>query len=282
MNQLNQNSRYMRRESFLVVLDSRNANTYYNNSWNSHIRFDLKYPVRMPTDCLYATLCVYSFTCPISFYIINDTNNMLTISVNNGNAQHLFIPNGNYNVNTFITALLTILPSGFYVTLNSITNKLTLTHSTYDFTILAQSTIGPIMGFNSNENISSHLKTKELPYTVNFSGLNSFNIQINNIRTNNLDSFDDCSTSAIVATIPVNNASNGTIYYSKGNDFEFDVKDDIIDYLDVELLDDLDNYLDLNNQHWNLTLQFNYIRDVFDDSQKTFSNIVNFGQTINY
>ena len=122
--------------------------------------FDLKYPIRMPADNLYATLCVYSFTCPISFYIINDTNNMLAISVNNGNVQNLFIPNGNYNVNTFISALLTILPAGFYVTLNNITNKLTLTHSTYDFVITAQSTIGPIMGFGNNESISSHLKTK--------------------------------------------------------------------------------------------------------------------------
>jgi hypothetical protein len=133
------------------------------------------------------------------------------------------------------------------------------------------------MGFKQATSYTSSNKSLTLPFTVNFSGLNSFNIQIENIKTSNLDSYDNC-ISNIIAVVPVNADANETLYYEKRNDFEFDVRESIIDYFEVQLLDDKNNYLDLNNQHFNLTLQINFIRDVIDDSDLKFNDIVSIGQ----
>jgi hypothetical protein len=228
-------NKYMKRESFLVVLDSRNASDYYNGSKNSWLDFEILDVIKRPADCLYMTMCVHSFTCPVSFYIINSTNNFLSITLNSI-TYPITVPAGNYNVNSFISTLTTLLASvtstTFIITMNDINNILTISNSTFNFTINSTSTIYQIMGFKQATSYTSTNKTLTLPFTVNFSGLNSFNIQIENIKTSNLDSYDNC-ISNIIAVIPVNADANETLYYEKRNDFEFDVRESIIDYFEV-------------------------------------------------
>ena len=277
---MQQPNKYMRRESFLVVLDSRNASEYINGSKNSWVEFEILDVIKRPADCLYMTMCVHSFTCPVSFYIINSTNNVLSITLTSI-TYVLTVPVGNYNVTSFIsyltTALASLTSTTFTITMNDINNILTITNSNFEFSINSTSTIYQIMGFKQATSYTSSNKSLTLPFTVNFSGLNSFNIQIENIKTSNLDSYDNC-ISNIIAVVPVNADANETLYYEKRNDFEFDVRESIIDYFEVQLLDDKNNYLDLNNQHFNLTLQINFIRDVIDDSDLKFNDIVSIGQ----
>jgi hypothetical protein len=52
-------------------------------------------------------------------------------------------------------------------------------------------------------------------------------------------------------------------------DFEMTIKVAIIDHLVIDIKDDLNNYIDLNNQHWNLCIQFNIYRDI-DKQPSTF------------
>jgi hypothetical protein len=54
---------------------------------------------------------------PYSFTQINKTNNVFYVS-----GTSYTIPVGNYNIYTLITALLAILPSGFNITINTLTN----------------------------------------------------------------------------------------------------------------------------------------------------------------
>jgi hypothetical protein len=68
--------------------------------------------------------------------------------------------------------------------------------------------------------------------------------------------------SNIAASIPVNASQNGVIYYEKKNDFNIKIREPTIDYFDIALRDDLGNLLDLNNQHYNLVLQFNILKDI--------------------
>lgn len=188
------NNKYQRIESFLVNLDSRNATTYKNSSYLSDVIFDLKYPIRKPKDCLYITCCLQSFTCPISWYLINETNNLLVIYLTAISVYYINVPYGNYNTIKFQITLLNLLPSGFSMSLNSINNKYTLTnYSTDDFQIYTNSTIYQIMGFSKNTLYNSYSKIMQMPFTCNFSGLNSFNILVDNIKTSNLDFFDGLS-----------------------------------------------------------------------------------------
>ena len=46
------------------------------------------------------------------------------------------------------------------------------------------------------------------------------------------------------------------IYYTQPFNYNFDVKENSIDNLQIDIQDDLNNYIDFNNQSWNLTLLF--------------------------
>ena len=268
-----QQDKYIRKESFYMVLDSKNASDKSNGSLHSDVTFNIECPLIAPNDCLYITWAVSSFTCPVSFYLINSTNNMIAIQFPNIVFPQLFyIPVGNYNVTSFAAALQSVL-LGFTLTFNSCTNVYSLTY-TDNFQIVAGSTLLRIMGFAKNTTYSSTNNTIVMPYSVNFSGLHNINIHCSSVRTKNLDSADKLSTSDLICAVNVNASSNGQIYFEKRNDFEFDVKERVINYLDFDLVDDEGNYIDFNNQHWHMCIQVNYIREIQKDSNSSFMDII--------
>ena len=99
-----------------------------------------------------------------------------------------------------------------------------------------------------------------MPYTCNFNGLQNLNIHMTNIVTKNVDSFNK-SIGNIIQTIPIDPGAN-TISYIKNQDFNIIINQEIIDDIQIDIKDDLNNYLNFNNQHWNLTLYFSIIRDI--------------------
>ena len=141
------------KDSFIVVIDSRNATQYLNGDYNSFVRFLFEEGMYFPHNNIQVTCSVLSFICPNSIYIINETNNLLSLTINSVTTNY-YIVKGNYNASNFITYLLSILPTGFTITLNSITNIFTMTY-TSNFTINSTSTIYNIMGFKKNTNYSS-------------------------------------------------------------------------------------------------------------------------------
>ena len=81
-----------------------------------------------------------------------------------------------------------------------------------------------------------------------------------NLNTKNIDSFNK-SNSPIIASVPVNSPPGGVLIYEKKYSFDFLIQERVIDHIDIELMDDLENYVDLNNQHFNLTLQFTILSE---------------------
>ena len=173
--------------SFLVVLDSENASQKNNDDWNSDITFDFESPIVRPPNSFIMSMCVQQFSSPNSIYNVNETNNYLHIyeRINDLNVSlDIFIPYGNYNVNTFSSKLVSILGSitlqRFSMTFNSLNNKFTLSNTTNEFTIVNDSTMYNVMGFAKGTNLTSTLKTFACPYSCNFNGTQSINIMINN------------------------------------------------------------------------------------------------------
>ena len=278
-NQKESQSYHTEIESFIVVLDSRNAVTKYNGTYNSSVEFVIEDVIRKPRDALHIYFNVLSFTCPISFYQINSTNCKLVLMVS-GNDTTYSIPYGNYNVDTFITQLYLLIPSTFSVSFNNNNNIFTILNSTSDFSIMNTSTIYQVMGFAKNTTYTSVSNSLTLPFTVNFSGLYSFNIRCPDISTKNIDSLSS-TISSIIASIPINNAQNNIIYYEKKTNFDYLLTNDVLDCISIDIQDDLGNFINFNNQHWNLVMQFNitYERER-NSSGDTFYEIM--GYEMNY
>ena len=266
------------KDSFVIILDSRNATEYLNSTYNSNVRFLFEEGLYFPQNSIQISCSVLSFICPNSIYIINENNNLLSLKINNV-VTNYYITYGNYNSTTFITYLTSILPTGFIITINGITNMFTLTYTT-NFSINSTSNIYNIMGFKKDTLYTSSYYSLTLPFTCNFNGIQSLNISLVNINTNNLNSYDK-SQCSILQTINVD-TNKTTIEFNKSEDYNITIKQNAMDFIDISITDNQENYVNLNNQHWNLTLLFNIIsdRDRFQH-HNSFLNIVRHGKTIN-
>jgi hypothetical protein len=219
---------------------------------------------------------------------------------------------GNYTPTSFISALTGQLtayfPTADYkVTFSSITNKIGINASkpfyfySYpynDFTSYDgryTQGIGTIMGFNDiiaqgdtiqsvNKTIYTGIMTAfassgryyvTMPLPVNFSGINSINLYLANLVTQNVDSLTK-TNNGIVCNIPVNCQPNDVIYYDKRSNFEFKLDQEFLNTLTIHLKDNVGNFIDLQGQPWNLTLEFNLLRKV-PKQIKTFTQILSGG-----
>ena len=276
--------RYTRSEHFLVVLDSRNG-TQYNGSMNTDVEFEFKYPIERCKNGLELICSVLSFTCPNSIFNINSTNNLFefgqrSIPLGAYALTDLYIPYGNYNYNTLSTYLNQ--QTGFTFSLNQTNNTFTIT-SSLQFTIGSKSNCGDVMGFlNYTSYYSSATSpyTLVLPYSCNFNGLQNLNIIFDNLNTSNIDSYTS-STSSIIQSVPIISGCS-QIVFQRTNDFKFIVKQDEIGEINIMLKDDLRNFIDLNNCHWNLTLEFINVKDIDRLAHdNTFDKILTFGSSGN-
>ena len=77
------------------------------------------------------------------------------------------------------------------------------------------------------------------------------------------------------------NTNSTIIEFNKSEDYNITIKQNIMDYIDIGLTDNLQNFINLNNQHWNITLLFNIISDKNRFAfQNSFLNIIRNGKTI--
>jgi len=84
------------KDSFIVVLDSRHATEYLNDDYNSNVRFLFEEGMYFPHNNIQITCCVLNFICPNSIYIINETNNLFSLTSNSITTNYC-ITYENYN-----------------------------------------------------------------------------------------------------------------------------------------------------------------------------------------
>jgi hypothetical protein len=267
MEYLNPDTLYTDKDNFIVVLNSKFATTIYNPGYNSSCEFDLPEPIRRGKTDIKLCCSVLSFVCPNSIYNVNETNNILSVTnsyigtVPQTNPVLYTIPVGNYNSQTLISTLLSILPSGFSISFNTINNKYTFNY-TQTFSINSTSTAYQVLGFKANTTYLSTSNSLAAPYTCNFNGVEQINILLTSVNTNNIDCFSGNTKSSIIQPVQIPLGTN-QILYQKTNEYNFMISQDMLDDLKIELRDSNNNLVNLNNQHFNLVLMFTVVRDIY-------------------
>jgi hypothetical protein len=207
---------------------------------------------------------------PNSFYIVNYTNNQIVIN----NITYI-IPVGNYNVNSFTTALQSVLPSGYILTYSSITNKFTLSF-TSNFTINASSTsstINKIVGLDKND-LSSTLNSATFPHLINFLPMQRINFKSNFFKMNNYNSSD--GSSDVFLCLQNNSGQLSMINYVNQSGDQYLIQDKNITNFQINVCDDYNNLLNFNNIDW--TMSFKIIVEYIDDTdqRQNFFDIVKY------
>lgn len=202
-----------------------------------------------------------------SFYIVNYTNNTLVI-----NSVLYTIPVGNYNANTLITQLLSLLPSGFGITYSSINNKYTMTY-TSDFTINAsQSKINKVLGLG-NIDIASSSNILTLPYVVNFLPIPRINFRTNAFNLQNYNQSDN--TGDVFLSLQNNAPQQACINYTNDSQIKFSILDKTITSFFINVTNDIGEFINFNNIDWYLTflIEVEYLENPINSSFYQLSHL---------
>jgi hypothetical protein len=212
-----------------------------------------------------------NFSASNSIYNINETNNYLSITVSSFQQYNITIPYGNYNFNTLQSTIYNIGFGNTKMTLDQTTNIITFTNAIDPLLIINKSsTLLPVIGGMSNttytwQQIGNNLVVT-MPFQCNFNGVNNINLYMSNINTKNIESYTK-TNSSIIQSIQVFPYSP-QIIFNKTNDYSFTINQKIIDYIQIDIKDDLEQFINFNNASWNLTLCFTLLKEI----PRNFSN----------
>lgn len=236
-------------ESLQLYLNSSNADNYIGNN-KSYCEWIL--PVIEIPDGFHIYLSVQNTSIPYSFYNINSTNNTLIYLLSPSVYNTIIIPQGNYNINNLISTLISLM-TGFTITYNNITNKITIIYSLGDFTLLLNSSILSILGFSTTSIIRSLNGTRTSDNSINMHPITSINVVSNLITYNINKSF--LNNNSILCRIPINTPPFSIIEYNNNNNFRINLFINTFNSIKIKLLDDNGNILDLNGLNFSITLQ---------------------------
>ena len=237
----------------IITLNS-NDGEKLNGSYLSNVQFNFSGLLKEDINLIRSYITVLNAQIPVSFYIIDETNNMLYYS-DGTTTKTLILTIGNYNGNQMVLALnagFTLNGSLVTTILNSQTGLLyfTITGGT-NYTFLSTSTIKSILGFDID--ISSNTLII-MPYQLNLLGKKKIFINSNNMRNS---AFTSKSLSCVqtIATIPVDQPPYNMINYVSVSDLEkIILSNRSLDMIDIEIVDENNNYVNFRNIDWSITL----------------------------
>ena len=237
----------------IITLNSQDGDKL-NGTYLSNINFNFSGLLKDDPNLIRAYVTVLNAQIPVSFYIIDETNNILYYS-DGTTTKTLILTIGNYNGNQMVAALNAGFTSnGSLITtiLNSQTGLLyfTITGGT-NYTLLATSPIKSILGFDVD--ISSNTLIV-MPYQLNLLGKKKIFINSNNLR-NSAFSSKSLSCVQTIATIPVDQPPYNMISYVSVSDLEkIILSNKTVDMIDIEIVDENNNYVNFRNIDWSITL----------------------------
>lgn len=240
-------------DNHLITLNSSDA-IKINSSYLSNVVFPFKCLLKDDINIIRSYVTLMNAQIPVSFYIIDVTNNTLGYLEPPTMIQRsITIPIGNYNASTIITAInAAIIANGSVETFsfNSLNGKI----SVVGWLVLGGngslgSTIGDILGIGIGG-----ANNFTFPYPLNLLGKNKLFINSSNLNnvayTSHNTGFSTC-----ICTIPVNVPSYGLIQYTSATDQNKNILvNRVLDNIDIQILDLDNNYVNFNNVNWSITL----------------------------
>jgi hypothetical protein len=208
---------------------------------------------------------------PVSFYIINGSNQILTV-ITGGNTYTLNLTQGNYNATSLITELKTkiaTIPSlTATIVISKVSGKLTFTFSSAITLVFSTSTIASVIGLTAN--LSGTSITLQQP--LNLLGIKRLNIKSDALAVSSFSS-QNLGNSSILLSIPNNEAQFNMISFTNQNNLNNSILNaDLVDVIDIQIVDESNNFIDFNGIDWTMTLGISIERE---RSVKFDHNLIN-------
>ena len=250
--------------SKLFLSTANNAtNQYIEKISNSRYIFRVEPYILHNDDPSHFVLGLEQASIPMAFYVFTTANQSFVI-----NSVTYSIPVGNYVIEDLITTLndityLLITPI-FEWTYSYTKNKISLrnlTASNYTITNFGTHKVSEQLGFASTGTSLPTVTTVEFPYCVNLTVTSGINIRMNNIITANKTAKGAGGGGSILARLPITSNSNTFLQYFNPVVFYLTLTSRVINFFDIELLDDKYQPLlfNMEDPNWFLVLKMDYI-----------------------
>lgn len=274
--------------SINIYLQSQLGTTIGSSGFNSNKEWILNTPVNLPRPDVKMLCAVTDFQCAYSWYIIRENvNDEVVIGIVDvatpvapfdGTPVTLKIPEGNYNANTFVTALNTeysasSLTNANVFVYNSLTNKIEFENNqgvTITVTLFNKAggtTADTEIGIEGQSNAGATLpvtvpaSTISYPNMVDFAGIPYVYVTCPTLGLENRNSKGDIDLT--LAKIPVTTQPLGFVFMpTAAGQVHLHLLDREIKKIQIILKDDEGNDLDLHGIGWGLTItiHFQYLR----------------------
>jgi hypothetical protein len=257
----------------IINLSSESANVYKNGSYLSYLEFNFNDFIKPEENIINISCSVQNASIPLSFYIINEYNNKLEYSFNGINKTIVNFDLGNYNATSFITQFKSKTP--FDITFNKANGKFTFSYSSTFYFHFQNSTCFNILGFNKNNEYQSVTNIINAPHLADFSGIRTIKIRSSRLGNYNLDSISGGSFNDLV-TIPVDVGYYGIIVYNNQVNFKSLLNTKYVSFFDIQIVDGYnDELINFNNVGWTITLQFDILRKLEEETNLINNNLNN-------
>lgn len=236
------------------------SSSYSTMQDKSNLNFELNVPIySYPNMDVLVSLDSFQFT--NSFYTINENNRYFYYSYDTGNTFFVFtLTLGNYDIDSLLIYLNSLMTGFFIFTYNSSTLKVTITSTdSRAFRLLAKTQFNcfEVLGFDSY-GTSSDATSCISPYIFNLMStqvlhITSPNININSISVKNTRKYN------ILGSIHVVCASGETQTHMNTNMFKYKISDNTIPFINICIYDQDFNTVNFNNIDWYLNLTFSFV-----------------------
>lgn len=228
------------------IINLISKNNSLNGDYNSNLYFNIPNLYKKNQSVLYSSIQVLSAQIPLSYYLINETNNKFIL-----NGDEYFLTKGNYNANNFINMFQNIIPLQLNIDLVDL--KFTLS-SINNFTF--KSNLGYVMGFENNVLYSSINNSFTCPYICDFIGIKRINIFSSELSNDNID-VSDVTNDDLLCSVPINSDREGIILYNNFSNIECFLNKSNVNIFDIKLFDDDKNFINFNGKLVYMTLLLN-------------------------
>lgn len=192
-----------------------------------------------------------NLTMPNSMYNIVDGKNTITISNND-----YTIAAGNYSAEDLVTAINTQITAIGSVSFDDIDNNFTFTFSSP--LIINSTTMERPLGLAGQLPLESAVSSYTATNICDLGGTTNIYIRIRNLTMNNLDSRG--RTNNIIASIVNNTNYGGYIFFVPPEVLYYQITEQTIGHLDIELTDQEGELVNLNGANFNITLTVHYVK----------------------
>ena len=238
----------------LITLNSKYG-IQQNGTYKSNLLFNFQNLLSDEQHMLKSEVIVLNAQIPVSFYVVNEYNNVLTISGPGILTTSITCDTGNYNANTLIIELKSqfttsgILFSNIKINRNSgklVFTALTATNNSFSGSML------DVIGSTSLTVSTSNIYRCVHP--LNLLGVQKLSIKSVRLSIQSVSSIDYSFSNTLV-TIPVDVSPFSMISYNSQSDANKNLLNvRTINEIDILIYDENNNLVNFNNLDWDITL----------------------------